>query len=554
MADELRGIENGMNLLYGRTPAPLPSDMIRPEDGYQMQMDPALQQAQEPTGLSSYEQQLASGQDPFGVQGLQLGRSPMAGWYLPVEQGGLGVAGPGPEPDRQETLDEHFARRLFPNFKGELSFGDKLRLRDGMMNAIPHMASRQEQIAQQQAQLEEQGRQHDMQLLEKAMASPKANVMLEQLAQSPNFRFSKQAGMLSKGLKESDYGSMQAYLQFIPEDVQQRFMTGKLPPHELSAWIDQAREEAKTNAKEQAKVAIFQRAQNKKPEERTPYEAQLVRDREDAELVKHADISLKNAQAAKANREAAQGPPDHSEDNKIHEALNGGLPWAQGNNQTRQAALKYKSEQYAQGKANVTAGTSLSQLGKQQEFRDPVTGKAAPGWATTEQANKMGFVNIETSQIPTVNQLQNVDAALKEILAAGSTLVRQETGHGLFDIPTGMLQTPINKLITKFAGDPNAQLLMSAITRITPALSKLGGDTGNVAVEERKMYADSLFDPADTLGSFVTKIKSVKKATDRTREAMGFVPDDKSYMRRLAIMGQTDDQIKAIMEERKRMQ
>jgi hypothetical protein len=57
-------------------------------------------------------------------------------------------------------LDEHFARQIFPDFKGELSFGDKLRLRDGMMNSIPHMASRQEQIASQAAKLEEEKRQH----------------------------------------------------------------------------------------------------------------------------------------------------------------------------------------------------------------------------------------------------------------------------------------------------------------------------------------------------------------------------------------------------------
>lgn len=161
MADELRGIENGMNLLYGPTPLPDPRyDPIRPEQGYQMQLDPMLQQAPEPAGPSLYEQQLASGQDPFGVQGLQLGRNPMAGWYESPDQGGLGVAGRGPAPDRVESLDEHFARQIFPDFKGELSFGDKLRLRDGMMNAIPQMASRQEQIASQAAKLEEEKQQH----------------------------------------------------------------------------------------------------------------------------------------------------------------------------------------------------------------------------------------------------------------------------------------------------------------------------------------------------------------------------------------------------------
>jgi hypothetical protein len=143
MADELRGIENSYKIrdLPGPTQI-VPYEPIRPENGYQMQLDPMLQ--------------ASIGGASEGEQGLQLGNNPMAGWYESPDQGGLGVAGRGPAPDRQESLDEHFARQIFPDFKGELSFGDKLRLRDGMMNSIPHMASRQEQIASQAAKLEEE--------------------------------------------------------------------------------------------------------------------------------------------------------------------------------------------------------------------------------------------------------------------------------------------------------------------------------------------------------------------------------------------------------------
>lgn len=254
----LVGLDTGMNLNMPSAPAPAPYQPIPAGAGYQMQVDPmALSQGDTGDG---------------GSIGLGLG-SRGVDWGATL--GGIGSI-------LEAASAGYFGRE--PLFMKQQAREDQMQLR-------------REAIQQQQAQLEEQGRQHDMQLLEKAMASPKANVMLEQLAQSPNFRFSKQAGMLSKGLKESDYGSMQAYLQFIPEDVQERFLNGKLPPHELSAWIDQAREEAKTNAKEQAKVAIFQRAQNKKPEERTPYEAQLVRDREDAERLKHAEIAVKENMA-----------------------------------------------------------------------------------------------------------------------------------------------------------------------------------------------------------------------------------------------------------------
>lgn len=365
MADELRGIENGFNLLYGRTPEPDHRyDPIRQDQAYQMQLDPMLEPSMNLNGSTNPSARQMTGQaQPLDEARLRA----LAGWSQSPEQGGLGVAGPGPAPDRVESLDEHFARQIFPDFKGELSFGDKLRLRDGMMNAIPQMASRREQVAQQAAQLEEQGRQHDMQLLEKAMASPKANVMLEQLSQSPNFRFSKQAGMLSKGLKESDYGSMQAYRQFIPDDVQERFMKGELPPHELSAWIDQARTDAKLNAQEQAKAAIFQRAQNKKPEERTPYEAQIVEERTAKSDLQRADIELKNAQAKKAQREAEMGQPDHSVLNRVHQQLTGGKSYEMGTSDTQSQALKQYAEMNSQGRTNVQMGT-VPALKEQADF------------------------------------------------------------------------------------------------------------------------------------------------------------------------------------------
>jgi len=173
--------------------------------------------------------------------------------------------------------------------------------------------------------------------------------------------------MLSKGLKESDYGSMQAYRQFIPGDVQERFMNGELPPHELSAWIDQARTDAKLNAQEQAKAAIFQRAQNKKPEERTPYEAQIVEERTAKSELQRADIELKKAQTAKAQREAETGPPDHSVLNRVHQQLTGGKSYEMGTPETQSQALKQYAEMNAQGRTNVQMGT-VPALKEQADF------------------------------------------------------------------------------------------------------------------------------------------------------------------------------------------
>ena len=231
-----------------------------------------------------------------------------------------------------------------------------------------------------------------------------------------------------------------------------------------------------------------------------------------------------------------------------------GLPWIKGTSATQSQALAAKSKAYAEGKMVVTGDTPLGQLGKAQEMRDPVTGKAAPGWMPQSQALKMGYVNIEPTQVNTINQLNNVDASMKEILAAGASLLRRDTGAGLFEVPRGMLQTPLVSLFKKYAGDPDAQVLQSAIKRISPSLSRLGGDVGNIAVAEQQLYADSIFNDADTLESFTKKIQSIMSAQHRARASMGFVPDEASYVRRLVIQGKSDAEIKATLEERKRTQ
>jgi hypothetical protein len=268
-----------------------------------------------------------------------------------------------------------------------------------------------------------------------------------------------------------------------------------------------------------------------------------------------ADLGLTKAQTLKVAHEAEVGTrPDRSLANKVHQSMFG-VPFEQGNEESQAAALKSYFAGSAQGHQQVTENIPVSQTGKAQEFRDPVTGQAAPGWATPKQLAELGFVNIEPSQAQTVNSIRNVDALMKEIKSAGSSLLRKETGAGnLADIPMGFLQIPIVKLIKKYAGDPDAQLLQSDIARVAPALARLAGDTGNIALAEQEMYQKAVFSDADTLESFSGKIQSIDNAQARTRSSLGFVPDEKAYLRRLIIQGKTDEQIKAIVAERKRFQ
>lgn len=523
---------------FGHTPEPenmapgddaLKSPLEQIPEGYQQTFQPLINQglglahdAGQAISQGAHEAGLALGR---GVDAITPSRDTLGRIFMALEAGGAAQQGRTP---------------LFMQMQDQQN----------------QMQMRRDMIAQQAQQAEESKRQHNMGIAMKLIETGNLDGLTE---------FGNEwepAKRIAMAVSKKDLAELPGLVDggYVPKAFADSVMNDQLPPNQrptigqIQSKVRFGLQMKQKDDENDAKNHYLEQAVNTPKEKRT-FSQQLIVDEHQAKLDnQEADTALKYANASKAWLNPEGDQPDRSEDNRIHQALNGGLPWAQGTNESRQAALQYKSKMYAQGKTDVTSGTPVSQLGKQQELRDPVTGKAIPGWATTAQANAMGYVNIEPTQISTVNQLQNVDEALKEILASGSALVRQATGHGLFDIPSGLLQTPIVALTTKYAGDPNAALLRSAITRITPSLSKLGGDTGNVAVEERKMYADSIFTESDTLGSLVAKVKSVKQATDRTREAMGFLPDEKSLIRRLVIQGKTDEQIKAILEERKRMQ
>lgn len=192
--------------------------------------------------------------------------------------------------------------------QGTLPFWAQMQQHQQAMQMAPlELELKRQQAAKQINQIQEQKRGHDLQLLEKAMAHPKGSAMLEQLANDPNYSLASQAGMLSKAFKESDYNSFETYKQFIPEDVQQRFFEGKLPAHELTAWLDEARVNAKESAKANAKSAILSRAMNKPADQRSAYESQLVEEHQTAQDLKNADIELKKAHADKYRKDIETG-------------------------------------------------------------------------------------------------------------------------------------------------------------------------------------------------------------------------------------------------------
>lgn len=228
------------------------------------------------------------------------------------------------------------------------------------------MAMKRQQMATELQRANEQRRQHDLQLLERAIANPRASTLLEQLGQDPNYSMASQAKMLHKGLKDADYSSFAAYREFIPPDVQERFMQGQLPQHELNSWLDMAREDAKVNAKAQAKSMILSRATNKPADQRTPFEQQLVEEHEaqrELNKLKADETRSKTeenlAQAAKYRKEAEGtgykvSPVVDSISHAFHGKSYAELP--EGGPEQRDVMNRY-SQLYAAGRNVVDLGS-----------------------------------------------------------------------------------------------------------------------------------------------------------------------------------------------------
>jgi hypothetical protein len=162
-----------------------------------------------------------------------------------------------------------------------------------------------------------------------------------------------------------------------------------------------------------------------------------------------------------------------------------------------------------------------------QLWRNAETGEAANPAMTPAKAKEQGFINIEPQQIQTVTQVQNVQAGLDSVRQAATKLLRNATGYTLLDAPAGVLQSTWLSLKRK-GGNRDLAALESAIARITPGMAKLGGDTGNVAVAEREIYASSIFNDNDTIESVMDKVNAIDGANANTLKSIGLKPKQKA--------------------------
>ncbi len=387
-----------------------------------------LIQADPPTGGEDLAQRMRA--TKAGLQLPPPDPPDLSGWSDAPDAGGLGLASRDRLPDPAPAASGLSLGDVIGGLGSALEAGSAgffgrtpLYMQQQMMEA--DLQAKREARALQVRELEERKRQHDLGLLEKAMNDPR---QLEALGAMQGFSLAPQAKMLSKTLKESDAGSIAAYREFIPEEIQQRFLQGSLPSHELSAWLDQARTEAKESAKANAKAMIVQRAQNKPAEQRTPYETQLVEEAKAKLEVSQADTELKKAQAAKARMEAERGPIDNSNLEKIHEMVSGGKSWRMGTPQTQQKALDEYARLMPEGRTNVMLGTPIpvekrSNLIDRNEFlkHDKLVN---PPQGATEGATRSGsYVEMTDRQREDWGNLVNSGATLQTLFDEVEPLV-----------------------------------------------------------------------------------------------------------------------------------
>lgn len=301
------------------------------------------------------------------------------------------------------------------------------------------MAFRRQQMADQLQQLRESKRQHDMQLLEKAMANPRASALLEQLGQDPNYSMAPQAAMLHKGMKDADYGSFDAYKQFIPEDVQARFISGQLPQHELNGWLDMAREDAKVNAKANAKSMVLSRAMNKDASARTPFEAQLVEEHQAEQETKRLKDELTQSQITKNNAEA---------DKKLKELETGGAKTSPVINSIAQAfhgadfntlpghaqrdVMNRYSQLYAQGKQEVQQASPVSVkersdvVDRDAFLKTGAMNRPKPG-VTNAELSKGNFIQMSDTQQKQAADIERAGGNLKQLFNLVRPLIKAKS-------------------------------------------------------------------------------------------------------------------------------
>lgn len=183
-----------------------------------------------------------------------------------------------------------------------------------------------------------------------------------------------------------------------------------------------------------------------------------------------------------------------------------------------------------------------------QLWRDPYTGKAADPEMTTRQAQDKKFVKLRPDQVETVNQLTTIDDGLKVIEGVAKKILNPKKGTVPGEILRAAGQAAYMAYL-RMTGDPDIVLLDSVVSRMTAPLVKSQGDTANIAVAEREMFAKALVNNQGSAEAVLANLQQIKDSIKRSRAMMGFKSKEELVQSMLK-SGMTKDEIMKALKER----
>lgn len=202
-------------------------------------------------------------------------------------------------------------------------------------------------------------------------------------------------------------------------------------------------------------------------------------------------------------------------------------------------------------------------LAEPQQWRHPETAMAAPSNMTTRQAQSKGYVKVRPDQIETINQLEVIDKGLEEVKAISKRVLKPRADSPLGEALRAMGQTAYLSWL-RAIGNADMVKLDSIVSRLTAPLVKSQGDTANIAVAEREMFARALVNNQASTEAVLANLDNVIETSKSARRMMGFKVDGKASpkeevaryqkdtlrarIQALMAQGKTKEEIKSILQ------
>ncbi len=189
-----------------------------------------------------------------------------------------------------------------------------------------------------------------------------------------------------------------------------------------------------------------------------------------------------------------------------------------------------------------------SPVAEPQLWRDPVTGQAADARMTERQVRQAGRVKLRPDQVETFNQIATIDDGLTTIKEIAKDLFKPDANS----VAGNILRVAGQRAYLAYlrtVGDERILLLDSVVSRMTAPMVKSQGDTANIAVAERDLFAKALVNSNASLEAILTNIDNISTQTRKARGLMGFKTRE-AFVQGLIDQGVKEEDILRILKEK----